>query len=644
MHQEDKTAPNESIQFEDGYIFRNNRAITSTADIALTEFVANAWDAGAYNVIIEIPEDDGEIISIEDDGVGMSDYEFRQKWMTLNYDRQKRQGREVVFPPDVESYTRIAYGRNGVGRHGMLCFADYYMVETWQNGFCNKYDIAISSGTEPFKITHHTNYVKLGHGTKISAYVQRHLPDISAMTDIVSARFLYDPKFTVTINGEHVDLLNHRGVCDEKDVVLENGVKFCLTIIDSTKTALKSQQHGIAFWISGRLVGKPSWSYGGLQFLDGRVKAAKKYTLIIQTDELIDDVLPDWTGFVDTIKMNEVFLQLKQHVDDFLSSVMAEQVEELQFDVIRETRDNIETLSLSGRRDVSMFIETITAKTPTISPDFLRTAVEAVITIEQAKKGEQLLNQLCQMSSDDINKLSDLLKEWDVDDILSVITELDKRIVVIEAIDRVYRDSKTDELHTLHPLVLNARWLFGPEFDSPMFVSNSALTTVVKTLFKDEDFDLSQIANPRKRPDIVCLNKSTIKAVCTDRLDDESVSIMKPDQILLIELKRGGFSIDSNEVSQAENYVRQIRKSAVLHKSATITAFVVGAHIGDVDCNKKTDSGNIHAVTYGQLVETAGKKLFNLRSQLTEHYEELGSESLVEKALREPKQLKITHD
>ena len=29
------------------------------------------------------------------------------------------------------------------------------------------------------------------------------------------------------------------------------------------------------------------------------------------------------------------------------------------------------------------------------------------------------------------------------------------------------KDEATDELHTLHPLVTEARWLFGPEFDTP---------------------------------------------------------------------------------------------------------------------------------------------------------------------------------
>lgn len=137
---------NNAVSFEENYIFRNNRSITSNNDIALTEFVANAWDAGAHNVDITIPFEEHEKIVVEDDGTGMTDEEFRSRWMTLNYDRQKRQGKDVLFPADVESSKRIAYGRNGVGRHGMLCFADSYTVETWKDGKCNTYDIAVSKG------------------------------------------------------------------------------------------------------------------------------------------------------------------------------------------------------------------------------------------------------------------------------------------------------------------------------------------------------------------------------------------------------------------------------------------------------------------------------------------------------------------
>lgn len=92
---------NNTVLFEENYIFRNNKSITSNNDIALTELIANAWDAGAHNVNITIPHELNEIIMVEDDGIGMTDEEFRSRWMTLNYDRQKRQGKDVVFPADV---------------------------------------------------------------------------------------------------------------------------------------------------------------------------------------------------------------------------------------------------------------------------------------------------------------------------------------------------------------------------------------------------------------------------------------------------------------------------------------------------------------------------------------------------------------
>jgi len=47
----------------------------------------------------------------------------------------------------------------------------------------------------------------------------------------------------------------------------------------------------------------------------------------------------------------------------------------------------------------------------------------------------------------------------------------------------------------------------------------------------------------------------------------------------------------------------------------------------------KTNSGEIHVVTYGQLVETANKKLFSLKELLYKHYKEMGNNGIVEKAL-----------
>lgn len=64
--------------YEDDYIIRSLGTIVSQPDIALTELVANAWDAGATNVYISIPENNNQILYVEDDGVGMSEEEFKQ--------------------------------------------------------------------------------------------------------------------------------------------------------------------------------------------------------------------------------------------------------------------------------------------------------------------------------------------------------------------------------------------------------------------------------------------------------------------------------------------------------------------------------------------------------------------------------------
>jgi len=151
--------------FEQDFLRRTLGAIANTPEIALTELVANAWDAGASNVQIALPEEIGEFLRIEDDGTGMSASDFRRKWMTLGYDRVNNQGKFAEFPPGREESNRPAYGRNGVGRHGMLCFASEYEVRTRKDGIESNFMVETSSGKDPFRIVKHESHSALGNGT-----------------------------------------------------------------------------------------------------------------------------------------------------------------------------------------------------------------------------------------------------------------------------------------------------------------------------------------------------------------------------------------------------------------------------------------------------------------------------------------------
>ena len=84
--------------FEEDYLIRTLGDLSHKTDVALTELVANAWDAGAFKVNITIPEERNQNLIIEDDGIGLTKEEFHARWMKLGYDRLRHQGQQVEFP------------------------------------------------------------------------------------------------------------------------------------------------------------------------------------------------------------------------------------------------------------------------------------------------------------------------------------------------------------------------------------------------------------------------------------------------------------------------------------------------------------------------------------------------------------------
>ena len=151
--------------FEEDYLLRTLGRIAHDPDVALTELVANAWDAGASFVDITIPTEKQNTLVVSDDGHGMSAEQFKSRWMTLAYDRVKHQGQNVEFPPERKDWRRRAYGRNGVGRHGMLCFADRYEVKTWREGKGAQFVVSTHSQQTPFKIESESTFQQSGHGS-----------------------------------------------------------------------------------------------------------------------------------------------------------------------------------------------------------------------------------------------------------------------------------------------------------------------------------------------------------------------------------------------------------------------------------------------------------------------------------------------
>lgn len=620
--------------FEEDYLIRTLGNLGSSAEIALTEIVANAWDAGATEVAIFIPEEKGQKIIIEDNGMGLTKEEFYSRWMKLGYNRLKHQGKKVEFPTGI-NLQRFAYGRNGVGRHGMLCFNNEYNVITSKNGIESNFTVTTKSESEPFLIKEEKFTKTKNHGTRLEVIVKKNLPKAESILEIISARFLHDPKFIVSINRKTIELEDHSGLIFTENIKHKD-IDLNVHLIDSKKARKSTLYQGIAFWQGGRLVGEPSWIIGKYMVLDGRTKLAKRYSVVIQSDDLGDFILEDWTGFKRNYILDILFEKIDICIQSMFSKIAQENVEETTKQIKQDYIKEYNELSPLAKYEFNEVIQNITITNPTARQESIALAVETVISLEKTRSGSQLLQKLSLLTSEDIIGLNKILDNWSIKDALTVLDEIDKRITVIEAIRKLSNDNSVDELHVLHPLVASARWIFGPEFDSPEYSSNNQLQVSVEKVF-GKKIDKTAFNNNKKRPDIVVMGNSTFSITGTVAFDNEN-GISSINKILIIELKKGGFKLTSHERNQAVGYVEEFMNCGTLIEHPYINAFVVGDSfdnkiqpIQKVSNANQVEMGKVQICLFSQIVDSAEKRLFGLRSRLNERYSDVPGMELFEK-------------
>ena len=634
--------PLQNSLFEDDYLLRELGQVAHVPQVALTELVANAWDAGATRVDLILPSEIGGTLTVTDDGHGMTPVQFKKRWMTLRYDRLKHQGPNVEFPAGRYARPRRAYGRNGVGRHGLLCFADTYEVQTWRDGVLATFIVGTESGPSPFVLRSETLGQREGSGTQLSVRVMRKLPDAEEILTVLAARFVHDPEFEIRVNGVQRSFNEIEGRISEEVLDLGAGRRATVIVIDSTRLNHSSVHQGIAFWVQRRLVGLPSWSIGQIVSFDGRTRFARRYKVIVDTEGLEPgvDVTEDWTAFRATDAVRDLYRATAEHIGKVAQDLATEIVEATSEDALVQNRTELASLGQGARLEVAEFTKVVAEAHPTISPEFLATAVKAVIHLEKTKSGAALLQKLSSLPPDDITGLDRLLTEWTVKDALRVLDEIDSRIGVIETIRRPADDPLTDELHTLHPLILRSRWLFGPEFESQEYCSNVTLQTVARELFKSTE---AQFINERHRPDIVVLpEKTTWQMTGIESFDPVDTTLTRMQHVLVIELKKGGFELTRKEINQADGYVQDIAASGALSGTPFICAWVVGQKIAaGVERDKQLGNpayGRIRAATFGSLVDTANARLLKLRTVLADRYGGSSTDELLNRVFAQPTQ------
>lgn len=362
--------------------------------------------------------------------------------------------------------------------------------------------------------------------------------------------------------------------------------------------------------------------------LDGRTQEAKRYSVVVQTNDLADFIKEDWTGFIKDDRLKPIFAKIEESILKMFTEIAKDNIDETTKTIKKQYKSEYNDLTPLGKYEFNEAIKHITLNNPTAKTESISLAVETILNLEKTRSGSELLIKLSVLSNDDIVGLNTLLENWTIKDALTVLDEIDKRISVIEAIRKLSNDSSVDELHILHPLIASARWIFGPEFDSPEYSSNSQLQTTVEKVF-GKKIDKKFFNNNRKRPDIVVMGNSTFSITGTIDFDHEN-GISNINKILIIELKRGGFKLGREERNQAVGYVEDFMNCGTIIGNPYISAYIVGESFSEkiqpiqtIENENKVEMGKVQICLFSQIVDSSERRLFNLRSRLNEKYSDI---------------------
>jgi hypothetical protein len=585
--------------------------------IALVELVANAWDAGATEVSIRWPDTtNGKTLKIEDNGHGMTDSEFRRRWLTLSYDRLDEQGRFVEFPPGVQHENkRPAFGRNGIGRHAMFAFGDSYTVRTRKAG--KEFGYKVRKGTDtPLALESLAAKDKKGHGT----ILESHQPRMMALTAKraraeVGMRFLTDPSFVVRIDNEAVDFddLPSKQI---DQINLDAGAvgPISILVIDTRETDRTAQQHGVAWHVNGRLVGKCSWEGTGHErFLDGRRAEAKRYTFIVVADGLSEAVAKDWRRFD---RENPLFIAANEKVQDAIRTKLFELTSEKRTATVQAVRDalepNIARLSPLSRERWTSFVDEALVACPSISEKELTQLAGVLAKLEDTGSQYGLVSQLSALDTTDLDDLHRILRDWTLGFAKIVLDEVQSRLRLVDELQRKMLDPATKEVQELQPLFKRGLWIFGPEYETIEYTSNVGMTKVVQKLFNAE------IDASRNRPDFAVLPDSSVGLYSYPTFDKEGGEV-GTDRLVIIELKKPGVDVSTEEKGQAWKYVRELYDAGLLQASSRVTCFVLGSSINQTESGERTEMEGrvtIRPLHYDTLLRRAKSRMLKLHERV----------------------------
>ena len=517
----------------------------SNVPAVLSEAVANAWDADATYVNIEINTETNEII-ITDNGVGMlvndTTNEVNHKYLNVGYHkREDIQNHDKDHDGNVvtSQFKRPIMGRKGIGKLSLFAIADEFHVHTVKNGY--KAGFIMSSDDikeqidadntiyEPQEIP--ASEITIDKGTKI--ILKRPKKNLHQINKWLKRRLARrfgiqseEYNFQISLNGEPVKA-THREYFDKAQYLWEYGEStpsfrsLCTNLSQDAELhdgiIDKDRNFTIRGWIAasqsaGQLKSQSEQDNINKIALFVREKVAQEdileeygedglYASYVFGEIYADFLDMDTPGWVDIatssrqriIEDDERYITLKKFIHEKLKIIQNKWTERrtneglrraLDIPAVKKWYNNLTKDHQNKIRSLFGKINTLIA----LTDDQRKVLIQQSVIAFEILRHKQELDKLNNMTADDINSISKVFNNLDDFESALYYQIVTERLNVINALIIAVEQKQSER--SLQEHLFQNLWLLDPSWERATEIPTYMESTVSK-MFKDIDSKLT---------------------------------------------------------------------------------------------------------------------------------------------------------
>ena len=532
---------------------------------ALAELVANAWDADAEKVELEIPFDrpftPEDRVIIKDDGFGMNWVDCNEKYLVIGRNRRD------VEKTDTTPKGRPLMAHKGLGKLAGFGIAKTMEIRTVKKGKLTHFEMSFNDLDQlkqgdnyPPNMISDEEPAAESDGTIII------LKDLKLQRAISKEQFVSSMSRKFSIFSDKFKLFINNELLEKRDIPLEfrfpeegdKDIKFIedrigVTDIGDgleikwwmgfTEDPIKNIDfNGVSIIARGRMAQDPgtfdlagaTWGQHGLRYLTG---------------EIIADFVDEGRSYEnDTILTNRNGLNLENSANRKLYEwartkisnslrIWSERRGQKNIEKVKEKYPEIDKkikeFAPREQKELNTAIKSI-AQIPDIELEKVKNISEHIIDGYRDKVFSDLIRDVTNLPPENMAKTIDVLMEFDVFEAVRVHNIVVSHIQVIKRFEQMIREG-VREKPDMHEYIKKYPWLLGIKLQTLDYEN-----TLQEIIEKKYGIKKPEAEGDDRRPDFVCMRSG---------LD-----------VVIIELKRPKDNIGMTEIQQIMDYVYYLRK------------------------------------------------------------------------------------